>query len=1081
MASIVFAQPAAKIGDHGVVAFGGDLSGARMVVSMHGPNWSSASMTSAPATMAGENHAVGTFKAAAGCAGEALYSVDLRPTDGALELAYTLEFTENTTIAGAYVSLHLPADQFEGQRIALLPGDAAGILPEKDGAVGVAGQASGAFVGSDRGLAVATDATARIHVQNNRKYGSNDYEIRFVLFESGPVRAGLQARRTFRIAQADEKEGRAMVAAMNPPRQLGADQPFLLLDEDGTLDLRNGHRDRLADITLAVHGPNWSYVSQAGAKTAVVGGDRSRSLSGSLDVPQNPGGTTLEFAETVSELKPAEVQIDYRLRFPKGARVNGYQASINVPVAIYEGRSFLVHGGEGDGSTVQIPTAAGESFLLQTTANGFSLAPDDPDGFQVLAETPMRLLVQDNRKWGGDTIEFRYCFARAGGDDGTQAAEIPVGHKVSASLRVSLPENTQVVLNQGATPSRTDTSDWIPFVLPWDSAPVDVSFLNQGPAGSHGFVEVRDGRFVLADTGEEIRFWGTCFSAGANFPSHEQSEKIARRLAAFGINMVRTHHADAPWAERHFFPKEVDDTQHFDAENLDRFDYLVSCLKREGIYVYLDQLVHRRFKTGDNVDAVDQLEPAAKPYSNFDPRLIELQKAFSRAIWTHVNPYTGLAYKDDPAIALMEFANENDLFTQTVELEPYRSRLEVQYRAWAKEQGVNVPETKVDFTNRTDPIMRFLIEMQANYYQEMGDYLKDEVGVRIPMTGSNWTRNAALLLALDKLPFTDSHAYHNHPSRQGVFRNTPMVGGSGTIMDSLGFQSRPGKAFFVSEWDQPWPNEWRAEMAVWMGAVAAFQGWNGLTVYTYRHTVETFNDPARFGLFPHAALAFRRRDFDEGKDTLLVQIPRDVAASAKSPSPWSGKAYRGLAETERFRTGFGEKGRSVPFSEPVAEGNRRISSTGQIRHDIEKRILLLDSPRTQAITGFLAAAGTQKTSGLEATSDTLFATIAASSLNDQPLAQSDHILLTAVGRAENTDFSYNLLRNQRISSGVGPILIDPVRARISLRTTQRELQVIPIAADGSQGKPLATSYADGILAFEIGPESKTIYYTLEPK
>jgi hypothetical protein len=1091
-AAFAVAQPSFRIDEHGTVHLGGDFAGIRATVNMHGPNWSSASATSSSATKTGAGEVSGQFKAAAGCQGDLAYTTKVRVVDGELELAYSLEFTENTEITGAYVSFSLPADAFEGQPVALLRGKTKGVLPAGQGSVNVSGQAPGVFVGQGTGLAFVQDATSRILVQNNRKFRGNDYELRFVLFGGGPVRAGLQARRTFRLAKVSEKESEAMVAQLDPPRQLRDDQPFLLLEDDGTLQLRGAKRERLADITLAVHGPNWSYVAQSASKPAATGNDRSRSLAGSIEVPKNAADTVLEYAETVSDVGPAKAEIAYRLRFPKAARVNGYQASITVPVSIYADTVFRIVANGKESSGIRIPQKATQSFLYEGDASGFDLAPGEPVGFRVVADAPMRLLVQDNRKWGGDTIEFRYCFARAGADNSTQAANVPAGHTATTNLELSLPKDTAIILNQGATPSRTNTADWIPFVLPWDRAPVDVSFLSPKPAGADGFVQVRDGKFVLSNTGQEIRFWGTCFSAGANFPSHEQSEKIARRLAAFGINMVRTHHADAPWAERHFFPKDVDNTRVFDKENLDRFDYLMYCLKREGIYIYLDQLVNRYFKTGDGVDAVDKLGACAKPYSNFDPRLIELQKEYSRNLWTHVNPYTKLAYKDDPAVALMEFANENDLFTQPVELEPYRSRLEVRYRAWAKRNGVTVPAGKVDFTKRTDPIMRFFIEIQADYYQEMGDYLRNEVGVRVPMTGSNWSRNAALLLALDKMPFTDSHAYHNHPSRQGEFRNTAMVGGAGTIMDSLGFQSRPGKAFFISEWDEPWPNEWRAELPVWIAAVSAFQGWNGLTVYTYRHTVslpvnsitgafETFNDPARFGLFPIAALAYRRYDFDEGKDTTLVQIPTSLAESAKSPSPWSSKAYRGLAESRRFRTVFARTKDSVPFDKPIAEGDERESTTKQIRHDIAKRILLLDSPRTQAITGYLAEAGAQQTSGLKATSDTLFATIAASSLTDQPLAESGKVLLVAVGRAENTDFSYNLLRNRRISSGSGPILIDPVRAKIALRTSQTNLQVIPVAADGTQGAPLPATYVDGILQFEVGPAAKTIYYLIQAK
>ena len=1085
---VAMAQPAFQWNDRGTLSFGGDLAGIRATVNMHGPNWSGSSVEDGSARADGEGRVVGTFPAARGCAGSVQYTVAAQAVDGALELDYSVAFTESTTITGAYLSLFLPAAAFEGQQVGLLGGRASGVLPTGKDGVGVSGPASGVFVGKETGLAVVQNSTSRVLVQNNRQYGSEEYELRFVLFESGPVRPGLEARRVFRIARTGEKEGQEMAASLNPPRELRPDQPFLLQDKDGTLQLRNARRQRLASICLAVHGPNWRYTAQSDAKVATTGDARSRSFAGALAVGENPPGTTMEFAQTTTETGPAQARIDYRIHFPKPTLVNGYQLSITVPLSVYSGKGFRIQDGHRKETGMTIPPTAGESFLFSAPSTGFALAPGDPNGFRAEADVPMRLLVQDNRNWGSDSIEFRFCFARAGSDETTQAASIPAGHKASLGLSLQLPPDTQIVLDEGGTPSRTDTTEWFPFTLPWDSAPVDVSFLNHKPAGEHGFVTTRDGRFVLAETGEEIRFWGTCFSAGANFPSHEQAEKIARRLAAFGINMVRTHHADARWSERHFFPKDADHTRSFDAENLDRFDYLVHCLKQEGIYIYLDQLVNRYFKPGDGVDAVEELGACAKPYSNFDPRLIELQKEFSRSLWTHVNPYTKLAYKDDPAIALMEFANENDLFTQQVTLEPYRSRLETRYRAWVKERAIAPPEGPVDFTKLTDPLVRFLIDVQAHYYREMGDYLRDEVGVRVPMTGSNWSRNAALLLALDDLPFTDSHAYHNHPARDGAFGNTPMVGGSGTIMDGLGFQSRPGKPFFVSEWDEPWPNEWRAELAVWIAAVSAFQGWNGLTVYTYRHSssvpiehisgaFETFNDPARFGLFPHAALAYRRGDFATGDGTLLVQIPRDLAASAKSPSPWSGKAYRGLAETRRFRTGLGEAGQGVPLDQGVAEGNLRRSSSGQIRRDVEKRILLLDSPRTQAVTGFLAEAGPQQTSALAVVSDTLFATVAASALDERTLDQSERILLTAVGRAENTGFAYNLLRNRRVASGTGPILVDPVRARVSLRTSRRDLAVVPIAADGTRGTPLPTTYGDGALRFEIG-SAKTIYYVL---
>ena len=50
---------------------------------------------------------------------------------------------------------------------------------------------------------------------------------------------------------------------------------------------------------------------------------------------------------------------------------------------------------------------------------------------------------------------------------------------------------------------------------------------------------------------------------------------------------------------------------------------------------------------------------AAKPYSTFNRKLIALQKKFNDDLWSHINPYTRFAYEDDPAIVLVEIANEN--------------------------------------------------------------------------------------------------------------------------------------------------------------------------------------------------------------------------------------------------------------------------------------------------------------------------------------------------------------------------------------------------------------------------------------
>ena len=92
-------------------------------------------------------------------------------------------------------------------------------------------------------------------------------------------------------------------------------------------------------------------------------------------------------------------------------------------------------------------------------------------------------------------------------------------------------------------------SRMIPFPAYHDFAPIDISYLfeEEKPAGKHGFLTVQGERFVFED-GTPVRFWGTNLNSGACFPEKDYAEKLAKRLAAYGCNLVRLHQMDSEWA-----------------------------------------------------------------------------------------------------------------------------------------------------------------------------------------------------------------------------------------------------------------------------------------------------------------------------------------------------------------------------------------------------------------------------------------------------------------------------------------------------------------------------------------------------
>ena len=222
------------------------------------------------------------------------------------------------------------------------------------------------------------------------------------------------------------------------------------------------------------------------------------------------------------------------------------------------------------------------------------------------------------------------------------------------------------------TSSENKESDWFPFVLAEKLDPA--SLVNIGklvldaPAGKHGFVTARDGHFYFED-GTRARFWGTNLCFDACFPSKEQAEMMAERIAFFAFNAVRFHSMDSHFEPRGIFKDvcptyqdpQLKNTGILSEKQLDRLDYLIYQLKKRGIYVDMNLLVSRRFTEADGIIDADKFRTAAKPISMFNQKLIELQKKYAKDLLTHYNPYTKLRYRDDPAIALIEITNENSI------------------------------------------------------------------------------------------------------------------------------------------------------------------------------------------------------------------------------------------------------------------------------------------------------------------------------------------------------------------------------------------------------------------------------------
>ncbi len=156
---------------------------------------------------------------------------------------------------------------------------------------------------------------------------------------------------------------------------------------------------------------------------------------------------------------------------------------------------------------------------------------------------------------------------------------------------------------------------------------------------------------------QPVRFYGCNLCFSAHYITHEQADRLAKRLRMLGYNAVRFHHYESELVDR-----SGGSSVQLNPQKLDQLDYLFAALKKQGIYITTDLYVSRPVlaaevwpgETGDvGMDEFKMAVPVnERAFANF--------RAFSEALLGHRNPYTGVTWAEDPALAWLSLINEGN-------------------------------------------------------------------------------------------------------------------------------------------------------------------------------------------------------------------------------------------------------------------------------------------------------------------------------------------------------------------------------------------------------------------------------------
>ncbi len=681
-----------------------------------------------------------------------------------------------------------------------------------------------------------------------------------------------------------------------------------------------------------------------------------------------------------------------------------------------------------------------------------------------------------------------------------------------------------------------------PFVIDHRHAAdalIDLSFLHEGPAGKDGFIKIQDGHLATG-SGKPIRFWGfnlTEWSRGSyEIPTREDAPVYAAALSRYGVNLVRLHFLDLP-APRGFIDATANDSQHFDKDLLDREDFFIAELLKRGIYIDFNLYVGRQFKNGDNLLTSTPPDPNAAPARGrggmrggligkselfFDKRGIELQKDYARQWLTHVNPYTGRKYVDEPGLAIVELVNEASIDIGYSGNAVYAKELDELYNAWLKKTQTSeklarlhelagVPADQplprlVGPAVREAPKERYYVEcdffhdLRTGFFKDMSDYLKNTLGVKCLVMGtadhSHSGSGYPITWANAALDIVDGHDYWQHPSVNPG--NSPMVNDpNNSVIVELARTPVVGKPYTVSEMGHPYPNQFAAEGLPLLAAYGAFQGWDMIVWYTFEmkkdpnwapYVGDAFDmslDPVKMPQMAACALMYVRGDIEPAKQTLTRTYTRrqvwDSRLLGREERSWFTPGYPAIVSLlHGVRVGSFD-GAATQLPKGINTAPPFKSDTGQLVWDVgpgqKNGVVTIDSPRSQALIGFVKNSK-QSASNLAVDVKNDFCTVMLNSLENKPIASTTRLLLTAAVRVENTGLQWDTRRVRSMNGGRSPTLIEPVTGTITLKHLDGVTGVSVQPLDGSGralGQPLVARKTASGWEIPVGEPVTTWY------
>lgn len=625
-----------------------------------------------------------------------------------------------------------------------------------------------------------------------------------------------------------------------------------------------------------------------------------------------------------------------------------------------------------------------------------------------------------------------------------------------------------------------------------NDALLDLRFLNEKRAGESGFIRLsKDGMSFVRGDGQPIRFWSVVSGLGM---SPEEMDYHCRFLAKRGVNMARLHTNIAGRDEG----QSITD---IDFETIDRIHRFVKAAQDAGIYVVISPYwYHHRIPESWTQDLEGYKKgdmPAGALF--FNPKFQDAYKTWVRALMTRKNPYTDIPLKDDPSVAIFQVKNEDSTLFWTFQNlpEPQKRILGKQFYDWAvKKYGslANAYRAWGDLRLKTDDPqaqvlglhitwfhtidaqrklqarlrdeLAFTVHLQKAFYENIHDFVKDELKCQQLINTNNWKSASTLRLDdLERWTYTagDVMAVNRYTGGRHLGKNNGFRIDPGHHIVNRSILHHPlqlptnlkqpiGYPMLITESTWVRPNLYQSEGPLLASAYLSLTGvdslfwfsvaapdWNNDPRRTFNLVTErpagyalnkwSSSVPLILGMFPANALLYRQGYIAAADPVVIEHRTMSDLLNQKTPRIAETISFDPNRDTEDLRdqqesdTDISRlaflvgpvqvKYDSESSRSQVADLNRFIngedktvqSATRELLLNWELGLFTMNAPKARGVTGFLKKAGGRfDLGGLIIASTNDYASVQVTAMDDRALEDSRKLLVQVGTLSRLTDW-----------------------------------------------------------------------------